>query len=185
METVLFVGAINFVMAYVLWFYFFRTYFIDSHRHELFNLRNRLFNYAFENNISFENSAFKDRWNEINGMIQLAHISHSMFIASLFLDKERSKKDFYLRVRAENMKHLEERHQKFIEANRKEQFDQFFSYLIKSSLVFLVLSLFFAIIFFVIAYIYFINNRNKFRKQIRDHVEPIYENYTFAALKNA
>jgi hypothetical protein len=149
-------------------------------------LRNQLFDYAHKNNISFDHPAFRDRWNELNGMIRLTHISHPMFFSSFFTLKNKNDKfELYRSKKEENLKLLTEQNRKFFHQNMNEQFNLFYSYLVKSSIILLVFSFVLAIIFFAVAYLYNINNRSKLRKQIRDHAEPIFENYNFRSLRMA
>lgn len=186
MESVIIVGSINLLLGYVLWFFFFRTYFIDSYRHELFRLRNELFDYAFKNEISFDHLAFRDRWDEINGMIRHAHVTYPMLISTLFsLNKEKDKYKLYRKHREQNLSSLDNQYVTYFNNNRNEEFNLFFSYIVKSSIIFLLFSFIFALIFFAIAYIYNFNKRKKLRNKIKSQAEPLFDNYTFRSLRMA
>lgn len=120
---IIILAALNISAGYFLWFYLFRRYFVDSHRHELFKLRYKLFDYALENGISFEHPAFKFRWDEINAMILYTHESHLMFFTGLFTrNKNTEELNEYLKQREDALNSLAPEKRKFIEGNRNEQF---------------------------------------------------------------
>lgn len=141
METTLIVGIINIILFYFIWYIGYKNYFIDLRRHELFQLRNRLFNYALENNIAFDHPAFVDRWKEINGAIKYSHEIHLIFFTALmdiFIYNNKTETE-YLKRREDNLKLLDKKDQRFFEKILEEEKLLFGQYLVKSSLILIAL----------------------------------------------
>jgi len=72
--------------CWVLWFYFFREYRIDRFRNNLFGFRDDLFNLAVAGEIEFQNPAYVQLRDLLNGMIRFAHRanSYNVFLAVRF-----------------------------------------------------------------------------------------------------
>lgn len=58
---------------WVLYFWLYRTYRLDKFRHNLFVLRDELFDLALDGQVSFESRAYRLLRQIINGMIQYGH----------------------------------------------------------------------------------------------------------------
>ncbi|MCP5060838.1 MAG: hypothetical protein GY936_00025 [Ignavibacteriae bacterium] len=141
METTYLIGLLNLIILGVLWFFFFRHYFVDAHRNYLFDLRNKLFDYAIEHDIPFDNPAFLDRWNSINAKINNTHHLHTFIITGLlqsFAPSNKLKK--YIKSVDENLKALDKEHQIFFTKNYAEELKLFISYSLKSSILFFFVS---------------------------------------------
>ena len=181
---IIILAALNISAGYFLWFYLFRRYFVDSHRHELFKLRYKLFDYALENGISFEHPAFKFRWDEINAMIRYTHETHLMFLSMIFSRRKISDEvNNYLLKREEALNKLEIGQKKFFEDNRNEQFKLFFSYIIKASLLFLIISFLIAFIIAIIFLIVMVWKRTNIISKISPHFNKAYNEYEYLAMK--
>ena len=108
------------------------------------------------------------------------------FLTTFFtIKKEDDKLYLYQKIKKKNLDLLEEEHKKYFISNRDEQFGLFFSFIIKSSLIYFTIILFLGIVFFTILYIIRFNNRNKLRKKIINQVDPLFDNYTFRTIKIA
>lgn len=140
-------GLVNIILFFYLWFFLFREYFVDSQRHYLFALREQLFNYVVENNLTFDIPAVKNRWEEINASIRFTHESHLILLASLFSFKklEGQVKEIRLK-RNETEKELDEGIKDFLQKNREEEFKLYISYILKSSLIILLFAFVIALI---------------------------------------
>jgi hypothetical protein len=183
-NEIIMIAAINISLGYLCWFYLFRRYFIDSHRHELFKLRYKLFDFALDNDISFENEAFQMRWKEINSMIKLTHETHLMFISGFFRRKKMAEEiEKYSRLREEALNSLSTDQKAFFENSRHEQSKLFFAYIIKSSLVFMIVGVVIVIILAVILFLLMIWKKINFSNRIRPKLEEVYDEYELLSLK--
>lgn len=137
-----FIGIINFLIFYILWFFLIKEYLVDSQRHKLFVLRDKLFYYAIEKNISFDNPAYTIRWEELNALIRLSHESHLIFFATLFLSERKYKNEIieFVKAREKAYKGLSSNDKLFFVENQEEQESLFYSYLVKSSLGFMLIA---------------------------------------------
>lgn len=177
-------AALNVSAVYFLWFYLFRRYFVDSHRHELFKLRYKLFDYALENDISFEHPAFKLRWDEINAMIRYTHETHLMLFAGIFTRKKNiSELNEYLKQREEVLNSLTDGQKKFFEDNRNEQLKLFLAFVIKSSGILLLAISIFVIIVALVAFLIMLWKQKNIINKIRPHINNAYDEYEYLALK--
>lgn len=181
-ETLL-LALINILIFYFLWFWGYRQYFTHSFRHELFSLRDKLFAFAAEGNISFKNKAFLKRWQEINSMIRHANDTHIFLFTSLALTyKNRKMVEEYNEILNREYSNLQENQRSFLESIRKEQMKLFLYYLIKSSFVLLFLG--FASIIYIIIREKIIN-RKKIKQKIANEFEPYFEAYNEIATNTA
>jgi len=177
------IAALNILLGYFCWYYLFRRYFIDSHRHELFKLRYKLFDFALKNNISFEHEAFKMRWNEINSMIRFTHETHLMLISGIFNSKKfTAELDDYNKKREEILNSLTPDQKKFFETSRNEQVKLFFSYIIKSSLIFLFISIILVVLIALIGFLFLIWERTNFINKIKPRIDEVYDEYEYLSL---
>jgi hypothetical protein len=180
---ILLIATINFSLAYVLWFNLFRKYFYDSHRHELFRLRYELLAYAYEKNISFEHEAFKMRWEELNVMINSAHETHLIFLAGFFTKKKNAQKiKAFLETRDAITSSLGKENAVYFNQNRHEQYKLFVSYVVKSSAVLLFFSIITVGLVFILAFICFVWERRNILKKVKDHVDDVYNDYTYYSM---
>ena len=60
------------VTAYFSWLYYYKKYQLDSYRQDIFTIRDELFIYAAEGNISFEHEAYQMARTYLNGSIRFA-----------------------------------------------------------------------------------------------------------------
>ncbi|MBI5903019.1 MAG: hypothetical protein HZB84_06015 [Deltaproteobacteria bacterium] len=65
--------GLAFVVLWVYYFWFYRQYRVDKTRQDLFFLRNELFDYAAEGNISFDHPAYSLLRNTMNSIIRFTH----------------------------------------------------------------------------------------------------------------
>lgn len=179
--TSYFGGLMAIFLFSFIWFVLYKHFFTIALRERLFDLRDRLFSYAENNNIPFDNPAFLDRWNEINGMIRFAHEIHIMFFTMLLSKKEYEEGEKnYNKLREEHLAELEQNHQIFFNDNLREQMDLFFSYLVKSSAVLFIISSIVIAIGSVFFYIFTITEKRKeVRLKIRKGQESFYGGYAY------
>lgn len=80
------IATTAFFMLWYLWFYCHRPLQLRKYRQSLFDLRHKLFMYAAENNISFDDPAYLDTRYRINAMIRFAHKigAAEMFLLGIF-----------------------------------------------------------------------------------------------------
>ena len=67
------ISCISLLGIWFLVFWLFRDYNVDSFRQKMFSLRDELFDFATEGNISFNHPAYGILRNSMNGMIRFGH----------------------------------------------------------------------------------------------------------------
>ncbi len=182
--NIVLLAILNISAGYFLWFYLFRRYFVDSHRHELFKLRYKLFDYALQNNISFEHSAFKLRWDEINSMLRYTHETHLMLFTGIFTrNKNQEEIKEYLKHQNEIFDSLTPDQKQFFEIHKNEQIKLFASYVVKSSVILLLCVSVLVVIVALIAFLFLLWKRTNIINKIRPHINNAYNEYEYLAMK--
>ncbi len=181
-ETII-ISVINIIIFVVLWFYFIREYFVDSTRHELFVLRDQLFEYALKNNIPFDNPAFKLRWEEMNALIRLTHESHLIFLSSILFARKKKKEIIkFVKERNEILESLAPKHREYFERNKAQELSLFFSYIIKSSLILLIITVIGVFLLSFIMFAFWLLERVNLYPRIKDKVLDTYNDYQYVAM---
>lgn len=183
METLL-IATVNISVFYFLWFFGYRKYFIHSFRHELFCTRDELFGYAKAGSIAWDNPAFLDRWIELNSMIKLASHTHTLLFSALMLKKRNANKTrVWFQARAENLNALTAEQREFLENNYDKQVSLFGGYLVKSSFILMVITVFYvsglAVLIFAKERM---DRRQKIKLEIMKEFDEVYSNYYEASL---
>ncbi len=78
--------AISLIWLSFLLFYGFRNSRLDAFRQDLFDLRDSLFQYAAEGNVAFDQPAYRELRNMINGLIRYAHKMSFIFFLLVLVD---------------------------------------------------------------------------------------------------
>ncbi len=180
-ETI-FIGVINLLFFYFLWFWGYRIYFTHSFRHYLFGVRDELFDFAAKGNIDFNNKAFLRQWNEINAMIQRANDTFVLFFSSLFISyKNKNFNEDYLKLIEKEQDSLTDAQKEFLMQIREKQLNLFVGYLLKSSFAFLFIAI---IVSFVVIIKQKTTKRSNLKTNITNKVEPYFEIYNELATIN-
>lgn len=184
MNTHYFFGLLAFTLFIIIWFGIYKYYFTLAFRRYLFELRDKLFDYACENGLPFDSPAFIDRWEEINGLIRYAHNIHMLFLTIVFSAKEvEAKAMIYSKRKTANLLLAEEKHRDFLNQNAEEQKQLFISYLVKSSLILLFASIFVVSVSSVVMYIFtFSEKRTKIKSMFKNKRERYYSDYTYLTI---
>jgi hypothetical protein len=67
------VTSVGAVACWLLWFYFIKEYRVSAFRERLFSIRDELFAFAADDGVSFNETAYLQLRDLINGMLQFAH----------------------------------------------------------------------------------------------------------------
>jgi hypothetical protein len=69
----LLIASLGAGLCWTLWFYFVKEYRVEAFRERLFSIRDELFLFAADGNVAFDNPAYTDLRDLINGMLRFAH----------------------------------------------------------------------------------------------------------------
>lgn len=81
------------IAIFYLFFFLYKDYMNDYTRQELFKLRDRLFDYAADGNIAFDDEAYKTTRTMINGVIRFTHsitLTHWLMMTFFSSDEHRN-----------------------------------------------------------------------------------------------
>jgi hypothetical protein len=131
-------------LLWYLYFFAYKDYVVDCTRHELFILRDELFDYANSGQISFDNETYKTTRRMINGVLRFTHdisLSNWAMISFFANEDSRNYQKQFANNFERNMKKLNSQQQTMIKETLYKTHFLIVKHLLKTSLL-LVIPLF-------------------------------------------